>query len=296
MKNIVPNDVIQSKRMCEPIPIAANRHEVTEAGAPEDEPGDHRDAEREERQIDEGVAPAPVISKVVEPPVQEQKVEIRDHPARKPIQSAARAPERAVAPRVRIEPANPWERVSNTVASATLRFAPAPATRGSSLPSVGRLLASRAERPQWSEITPSLFGGGPVESSYRFRLEALCCDAGPDSVRQPIQVCSCRADDKGREESKDAGPTTCHLPPATCDLRSREFSCPYNSDMNSVLLIDDNGLFRAVSEDIERRTRCRVFRADNGTEALAAARREKPDLIFVDAEMSGMTASTCAAC
>jgi CheY-like chemotaxis protein len=64
---------------------------------------------------------------------------------------------------------------------------------------------------------------------------------------------------------------------------------PYNSVMNSVLLIDDNGLFRAVSEDIERRTRCRVFRAGNGTEALAAARREKPDLIFLDAEMSGMT-------
>lgn len=59
--------------------------------------------------------------------------------------------------------------------------------------------------------------------------------------------------------------------------------------MSSVLLIDDNGLFRAVSEDIERRTRCRVFRAANGTEALASARREKPALIFLDAEMSGMT-------
>ena len=59
--------------------------------------------------------------------------------------------------------------------------------------------------------------------------------------------------------------------------------------MSSVLLIDDNGLFRAVSEDIERRTHCRVLRASNGTDAIAAARREKPDLIFLDAEMSGMT-------
>lgn len=59
--------------------------------------------------------------------------------------------------------------------------------------------------------------------------------------------------------------------------------------MSSILLIDDNGLFRAVSEDIERRTHCRVLRASNGTDAIAAARREKPDLVFVDAEMSGMT-------
>jgi CheY-like chemotaxis protein len=59
--------------------------------------------------------------------------------------------------------------------------------------------------------------------------------------------------------------------------------------VSSILLIDDNGLFRAVSEDIERRTHCRVLRASNGTEAIAAARREKPDLIFLDAEMSGMT-------
>jgi CheY-like chemotaxis protein len=59
--------------------------------------------------------------------------------------------------------------------------------------------------------------------------------------------------------------------------------------VSSVLLIDDNGLFRAVSEDIERRTHCRVLRASNGTDAIAAARREKPDLIFLDAEMSGMT-------
>jgi CheY-like chemotaxis protein len=59
--------------------------------------------------------------------------------------------------------------------------------------------------------------------------------------------------------------------------------------VSSVLLIDDNGLFRAVAEDIERRTHCRVLRASNGTDAIAAARREKPDLIFLDAEMSGMT-------
>jgi len=59
--------------------------------------------------------------------------------------------------------------------------------------------------------------------------------------------------------------------------------------MTTVLLVDDSGLFRAVAEGIERKTHCRVLRAGNGTDAIAAARREKPDLVFLDAEMSGMT-------
>jgi CheY-like chemotaxis protein len=59
--------------------------------------------------------------------------------------------------------------------------------------------------------------------------------------------------------------------------------------MSAVLLVDDNGLFRSVAEDIERRTHCRVLRAGNGTDALATARRDRPDLIFLDADMTGMT-------
>lgn len=59
--------------------------------------------------------------------------------------------------------------------------------------------------------------------------------------------------------------------------------------MSSVLLVDDTGLFDAVADDIARRTHCQPLRASNGTDALATARREKPDLIFLDAEMSGMT-------
>ena len=42
-------------------------------------------------------------------------------------------------------------------------------------------------------------------------------------------------------------------------------------------------------EAIPRRTNCRVLSASNGTEALAVARREKPDLVFLDADMTGMT-------
>jgi CheY-like chemotaxis protein len=59
--------------------------------------------------------------------------------------------------------------------------------------------------------------------------------------------------------------------------------------MRSVLLVDDSGLFRDVARAILRRTNCRVLTASAGTEALAVARREKPDLVFLDAAMEGMT-------
>lgn len=59
--------------------------------------------------------------------------------------------------------------------------------------------------------------------------------------------------------------------------------------MRSVLLVDNRDLFREVVRAVRRRTNCRMLTATNGTDALAIARREKPDLIFLDAEMEGMT-------
>ena len=59
--------------------------------------------------------------------------------------------------------------------------------------------------------------------------------------------------------------------------------------MRSVLLVDNRGLFGEVVRAIKRRTNCRILTATNGTDALTLARREKPDLIFLDAEMEGMT-------
>jgi CheY-like chemotaxis protein len=59
--------------------------------------------------------------------------------------------------------------------------------------------------------------------------------------------------------------------------------------VNSVLLVDDSGLFREVGEAIRRRTSCRLLTASTGSEALAVARAEKPDVIFLDAELSGMS-------
>src|ERR1700693_799125 len=59
--------------------------------------------------------------------------------------------------------------------------------------------------------------------------------------------------------------------------------------MPSILLVDDSGLFRGIAEKIEHRTRCRVLTASSGGEALRAVRRDRPDLIFLDAELSRMT-------
>jgi twitching motility two-component system response regulator PilG len=59
--------------------------------------------------------------------------------------------------------------------------------------------------------------------------------------------------------------------------------------VNSVLLVDDSGLFRSVGDAIRRRTSCRVLTASNGPDALSVAREEKPDLVFLDGELSGMS-------
>ena len=56
-----------------------------------------------------------------------------------------------------------------------------------------------------------------------------------------------------------------------------------------MLLVDDSGLFREAAEAMARRTSCRVLTASSGPEALATARQEKPDVIFLDSELSGMS-------
>jgi CheY-like chemotaxis protein len=59
--------------------------------------------------------------------------------------------------------------------------------------------------------------------------------------------------------------------------------------MPSILLVDDSGLFRDIGQKVQERLAYRVMTASSGGEALAVARRESPDLIFLDAEMSDMT-------
>jgi CheY-like chemotaxis protein len=59
--------------------------------------------------------------------------------------------------------------------------------------------------------------------------------------------------------------------------------------MHTILLVDGDGTLRALTDEIQRRTHCRVLTASSGAEALTVARREHPDLLFLDAEMPGMT-------
>jgi CheY-like chemotaxis protein len=59
--------------------------------------------------------------------------------------------------------------------------------------------------------------------------------------------------------------------------------------VHAILLVDDTGLFREIAAKIEARIPCRLLTAGNGSEALNVARRERPDLIYLDAEMTGMT-------
>ena len=59
--------------------------------------------------------------------------------------------------------------------------------------------------------------------------------------------------------------------------------------MQCILLVDDSGRFRELADKVERRTRCRVVLAASAADALAMARRERPDIIFLDADMAGMT-------
>lgn len=59
--------------------------------------------------------------------------------------------------------------------------------------------------------------------------------------------------------------------------------------MRTVLLVDNRDLFREVARTLSRRTDCEILTAHTGTAALATARRERPNLVFLDAEMEGMT-------
>jgi len=79
------------------------------------------------------------------------------------------------------------------------------------------------------------------------------------------------------------------MPPRLTLAAAPNFPPLYNLPVNSVLLVDDGGLFREAAEAIARRTACRLLTASTGSEALEVARREKPDVVFLDSELSGMS-------
>jgi CheY-like chemotaxis protein len=59
--------------------------------------------------------------------------------------------------------------------------------------------------------------------------------------------------------------------------------------MPAVLLVDESGAFRATAAGVLERAGCDVMTASGGTEALDVARRDRPQMIVVAADMTGMT-------
>lgn len=62
-----------------------------------------------------------------------------------------------------------------------------------------------------------------------------------------------------------------------------------NENGLKILLVDDVDFFRDVMRDYFRRTPANIIMAANGQEALDVARREWPNLIYMDVAMPGMT-------
>ena len=63
--------------------------------------------------------------------------------------------------------------------------------------------------------------------------------------------------------------------------------------INKILIVDDAATDRAVLEDAISNTHCQIVTASSGTEAVAKAKSEKPDMIFMDivmGEVSGYDA------
>jgi CheY-like chemotaxis protein len=56
--------------------------------------------------------------------------------------------------------------------------------------------------------------------------------------------------------------------------------------MQSILLVDDSGFFREIGAQIESRLPAASLTRAAAFEALTVARKERPDLIFLDAEMT----------
>ncbi len=59
-------------------------------------------------------------------------------------------------------------------------------------------------------------------------------------------------------------------------------------DLYKVLLVDDVDLFVELEKTFFQREQLRILTASNGADVLRLARKEKPDLIFLDLYMTGM--------
>jgi uncharacterized protein (TIGR02266 family) len=62
-----------------------------------------------------------------------------------------------------------------------------------------------------------------------------------------------------------------------------------------ILLVDDTRLFLELEKNFLKLSPVHILTASNGTEALEIARKEKPDLIFMDLNMPEMDGAACCA-
>ncbi len=62
-----------------------------------------------------------------------------------------------------------------------------------------------------------------------------------------------------------------------------------NQSNLKILLVDDVDFFRVVMRDYFKRTPAALFTASSGEEAVNLAMRERPDLIYMDVNMPGMS-------
>ncbi len=66
--------------------------------------------------------------------------------------------------------------------------------------------------------------------------------------------------------------------------------------MAKILLVDDSPLLLKIGKSLLEKSGHRVFTANNGLEAVPAAKKESPQIIFMDAEMPDMDgAAACRA-
>lgn len=62
--------------------------------------------------------------------------------------------------------------------------------------------------------------------------------------------------------------------------------------MAKILLVDDSPLLLKIGKSLLERDNHVVLTAKDGEEAVSAARRDRPEIIFMDAEMPGMDGAT----
>ena len=65
------------------------------------------------------------------------------------------------------------------------------------------------------------------------------------------------------------------------------------SEQPKILVVDDVDFFRDVMCDYFKRTPATVFQASSAEQALEITQREKPDLIYLDVDMPGMSGLEC---